>query len=194
MLRYFLPSLILVFGLTLLSCGQQRFFRPLQNARTQTVCVDGTCYQQSSSVVVNRPIISRSTITTAYPQATSVIVQPKPQHIDLPAPTAAPKAEVSISETSGDSFRQSLLAAAIQSANKNEIKRVDVLRLRVALLSPAFRKHAEDLAVTQMYFHDPSLALTEAGTVDRVAINWSQLMEFLVKLLPLIFDLLKVIG
>jgi hypothetical protein len=179
MLRYFLPSIILVFGLTLLSCGQQRFFRPLQTVVQQRhpVCVD--CLP---------------TVYYTPPQATSVIVQPKPQHIDLPAPTVAPIAEVAISETSGDSFRQSLLAAAIQSANKNEIKRVDVLRLRVALLSPAFRKHAEDLAVTQMYFHDPSLALTEAGTVDRVAINWSQLMEFLVKLLPLIFDLLKVIG
>jgi hypothetical protein len=180
MFRYFLPSLVLVFGLTLLSCGQQRFFRPLQNARTHTVCVDGTCYQQSSAVVVNRPIVSRSTVTTAYPR-----FEP------LPAPTAA---EVAISETSGDSFRQSLLSAAIQAANKNEIKRVDVLRLRVALMSPAFRKHAEDLAVTQMYFHAGELAIGSDGTIDRVSVDWSRTIEFLAKLIPLILELLKVIG
>jgi len=190
MFRYFLPSIILVFGLALLSCGQQRFFRPVQTIvqQRQPICVDcGPQVVRSRSVVVTKPV------TYAAPQATSVIVQP-PRFDPLPEPTIAPTVSNSVAQTSGDSFRQSLLSAAIQAANKNEIKRVDVLRLRVALMSPAFRQRAEDLALTQMYFHAGELAIGSDGTIDRVSVDWSRTIEFLAKLIPLILELLKVIG
>ncbi|MEL7338767.1 MAG: hypothetical protein AAFN70_21455, partial [Planctomycetota bacterium] len=71
----------------------------------------------------------------------------------------------------------------------------DAMRIRVAMLSPAFRKYAEDLAVTQMAFYDgergPTLARTATGKIDRTAIDWDGLASFLERFLPLLMDLLN---
>jgi hypothetical protein len=45
-----------------------------------------------------------------------------------------------------------------------------------------------------MYFHAGELAIGSDGTIDRVSVDWSRTIEFLAKLIPLILELLKVIG
>lgn len=108
-------------------------------------------------------------------------------------PEAAVQTE--IVEASVDrSFHRSIIKAALVAQERGEISRLDVIRLRFAMLSPAFRKHAEDLAVLQMYFHDGNLPLNVDGTVNRSNIDWSKLMEYLIKLLPLFLEILRLLG
>jgi hypothetical protein len=62
------------------------------------------------------------------------------------------------------------------------------------MLSPAFRAHAEELAVTQMYFSgDDGVPMTD-GIVDRAAIDWDGLLAFLEALVPILLRLLEIIG
>jgi len=103
------------------------------------------------------------------------------------------KTEVQIVEAADKGFHRQLILAAIDAAKSGEIKRVDVIRLRIGLMSPAFREHCEDLAVTQMYFSGGDLPMTEAGVVDRASIDWGSLAAFLEKLLPLILKLLEIL-
>jgi hypothetical protein len=90
---------------------------------------------------------------------------------------------------------QVAVAKAVRSARKNgDLSVRQAIKLRVALISPAFKKKAEDLAVTQMAFGqgdgDAPLPRTEAGAIDRAAIDWDGLIGFLEKLLPLLLQLL----
>jgi hypothetical protein len=109
-------------------------------------------------------------------------------------PEAAVKTEIVEASLTEKTFHRSVIKAALVSAERNEISRLDVLRIRMAMLSPAFRKHAEDLAVLQMYFHDGNIPLNVDGTVNRSSIDWSKLMEYLIKLLPLFLEILKLLG
>lgn len=91
-------------------------------------------------------------------------------------------------------FKRSILKA-VRTAKKNgDITAAQSIRLRVALMSPAFQRKAEDLAVTQMAFgqsdDDAPLPTNEDGSVDRTAIDWEGLGNFLMKLLPLLLELL----
>ena len=90
---------------------------------------------------------------------------------------------------------QSAVAKAVRSARKSgKLSVRQAIKLRVALISPAFKKKAEDLAVTQMAFgqsdEDAPLPRTADGSIDRTAINWDGLIGFLEKLLPLLLQLL----
>lgn len=90
---------------------------------------------------------------------------------------------------------QSALGKAVRSARqKGAISARQAIRLRVALIAPAFRQRAEDLAVTQMAFgqsgDDEPLPRSDDGTVNRAAIDWDNLLSFLEKLLPLLLQLL----
>ena len=108
---------------------------------------------------------------------------------DFERTVTAEVAPVEIREAS-NSFHRELIRAASKSP---EVKRIEVVRLRIALMSPAFRAHCEDLAVTQMYFSGGELPMTEAGVVDRGRIDWESLTAFLEKLLPLILMLLEIL-
>lgn len=93
-----------------------------------------------------------------------------------------------------DRFQLSIAKAVKSARQKGDISARQAIRLRVALIAPAFRKKAEDLAVTQMAFgqsdDDAPLPRTETGAVDRAAIDWDGLIGFLEKLLPLLLQLL----
>jgi len=101
-----------------------------------------------------------------------------------------------VSEQVADrSFQRNVIKAAQEAARKGDISRIDALKLRIAFLSPAFRQHAEDLAVLQMYFYDASaLPLSADGVIERGNIDWSKLMDYLIKLLPLFLEILRLIG
>ena len=96
-------------------------------------------------------------------------------------------------------FRTAVNKAASALVQEGELTRLQALRLRIAMRSPAFRKHAEDLAIIQMYYSgDPQTAdylpMDETGVVVRGSINWEGLMAFLKAFLPMLLELLQILG
>ncbi len=91
-------------------------------------------------------------------------------------------------------FHKGVVKAVGAAVRKGELSRSASIRIRVAMLSPAFRKHAEDLAVIQMAFSGDDVPVNDDGTLNRAGINWEELIIFLEKLLPLILKLLEFIG
>ena len=92
-------------------------------------------------------------------------------------------------------FHRSVIQSAIKASKAGEIRRTDVVRLRVAMMSPAFRQHAEDLAVMQMSASgSDNTPIGADGKVDRASIDWEKLLAFLEKLLPIILQLIDAFG
>ncbi len=112
---------------------------------------------------------------------------------DFGQPATAPTARaVEVSEAP---FHRAVLKAATELVRKGELRRVDMIRLRVAMLSPGFRKHAEDLAVVQMSASgSDNVPIGDDGRVDRASINWEGLLAFLEKLIPLLLALLDALS
>jgi hypothetical protein len=106
--------------------------------------------------------------------------------------TPPPKQDVA-EQVSRNPFRSALLKAADAAARKGELRRLDVVRLRVATLSPAFVERAQELAVVQMSFSGEDLGdlpLDKDGKIEVSRIDWQGLIEFIERLLPLILRLL----
>jgi hypothetical protein len=134
------------------------------------------------------PWVSAQELRITQPQAPSPAVKP---------PVATPKAATSVyKELSENKFRQQLIQAAVSAQKKNEISRLDLLRIRVASFSPALIKKAEDLAVIQMASsgEDGPFSVDDNGEIVRETIDWMGLAAFLEKLIPLILELIKVFG
>jgi hypothetical protein len=93
-------------------------------------------------------------------------------------------------------FRREIVKAAVSAQKKGLIKRLDLVRLRVAVLSPAFLNKAEDLAVVQMAAsgEDGPFETSDSGEIIRETINWEGLTTFLEKLVPLLLALLAAFG
>jgi len=92
-------------------------------------------------------------------------------------------------------FHRNVVKAAMALHKKGEIKRGQLLRLRICMLSPAFRKSAEELAITQMVFSgDEGVPMSADGVVDRAQIDWDKLLEFLEKLIPIILQIISIFG
>jgi hypothetical protein len=89
-----------------------------------------------------------------------------------------------------ESFRKSVIKAAQSLQQKGELKRSEVVKLRVALLSPSFRQRAEDLAVIQMSASGEDVPVDENGLIQRASIDWDKLLAFLEKLIPIILQLI----
>ena len=93
------------------------------------------------------------------------------------------------------SFHKNVIRAAIKLHKKGEIKRSQLLRLRICMLSPAFRNSAEELAITQMVFSGAeNVQMNENGVVERSQIDWDALLEFLEKLVPIIIQIISIFG
>ena len=89
-------------------------------------------------------------------------------------------------------FHRSLVQAAHKMVRDGTLTRAKFVRLRVAMMSPAFRNYAEQLAVIQMAFsNSENVPMTPDGTVDRTAIDWDSLADFLERIIPLILDLIE---
>ncbi len=104
---------------------------------------------------------------------------------------------VMISEVeSKDSFHREMIRAAGKLRVKGELTRGQVIRLRVAMLSPAFRQRAKELAVTQMVFSgsDEPIPMNADGTIDETQIDWDKLADFLERLIPIVLQLLTIFG
>ena len=114
------------------------------------------------------------------------------QNVTVPAEPPAVEMKLPVKSE----FRQAVAAAVKSARKKGEMSARQALKIRVALLSPAFQQRVEDLAVTQMAFAatDEPLPRTADGKVDRANINWSELLVFLEKLLPFILELLDLFA
>jgi hypothetical protein len=99
-----------------------------------------------------------------------------------------------VEQVSNNKFRRALLKAADSAAKKGELRRVDVIRLRVATLSPAFVAQAEQLAVIQMAFSGEDVPLGSDGKIDVASIDWDALLAFIEKLIPLILQLINLFA
>jgi len=100
-------------------------------------------------------------------------------------------------ETSDERFGRVVLSTARQMVREGKMTRRDQLKLRVAMLSPSFRAHAEQLALIQIEFSgevNESVPIGEDGHVQAGSINWEGLAAFLEKLLPLLLKLLEAFG
>jgi hypothetical protein len=92
-------------------------------------------------------------------------------------------------------FHRNVVKAAMALHKKGEMKRGQLLRLRICMLSPAFRKSAEELAITQMVFSGAEgVPMSADGVVDRSQIDWDKLLEFLEKLIPIILQIISIFG
>jgi hypothetical protein len=95
-----------------------------------------------------------------------------------------------VEEVSNNKFRSALLKAAQSAAKSGELRRIDVIRLRVATLSPAFLEQAQELAVIQMAFSGEEVPTDADGKIEVSRIDWEGLISFLERLIPLILKLL----
>ena len=95
-------------------------------------------------------------------------------------------------------FHRQVIRSAVEASKKPDsgVSRRDVIRLRVAMLSPAFREHAEQLAVTQLFFNGSDVPMNEDGTVAMDEIKWDadQWAAFLEKLVPILLMLLRMFA
>lgn len=95
-------------------------------------------------------------------------------------------------------FHRQVIRSAVEASKKPDsgVSRRDVIRLRVAMLSPAFREHAEQLAVTQLFFNGSDVPMNEDGTVAMEEIKWdsAEWMAFLEKLVPILLMLLRMFA
>jgi hypothetical protein len=103
-------------------------------------------------------------------------------------------AESVVAEARSD-FHRALIVAARNRVKAGEMSRRDLMRLRIAMLSPAFAEHAEDLAVIQMSASgSDDVPLDASGQVDRARIDWEAIAAFLERLVPLIIQLIGIFG
>jgi hypothetical protein len=107
--------------------------------------------------------------------------------VSLQPSTAVAQSPV-VEEVSNNKFRSALLKAAQEAAKKGELKRIDVVRLRVATLSPAFLERAEMLAKVQMSASGEDIPMGEDGKIE--IRDWSEFASFLERLLELILKLI----
>lgn len=110
----------------------------------------------------------------------------------LPPAATGNKPPAAIIEANGDAFHSSVIRAAIELHKKGELKRGELIKLRVAMLAPGFRAQAKQLAVVQMATSgSDSVPLSDDGTVDEVAIDWAGVASFLQAFIPLLLQLIN---
>jgi hypothetical protein len=102
---------------------------------------------------------------------------------------------------SDDKFHRSVIKAAQKLVRDKKLSRLDMVKLRMAMLSPAFREKAQELAVLQMTCSgsdligtNPALPVDDDGTLIVASIDWDAIIAFIEKLIPLIMQLIQIFG
>lgn len=150
-----------------------------------------TVYQQRALLpTVQRTYIQPSPVATIDPAVLPTYTQASTVSTfatsgSLPAPTA---------EEVRSDFHRSFIKAVQSAARKGEINRVQALRLRAAMLMPAFRAQAEEMAVIQIVASGEESSGVEFGEGGEVSIDWDALLAFLEKLIPIILQLITIFS
>lgn len=93
-----------------------------------------------------------------------------------------------VQQMSVNPFRRELLKAITAGVAKKEITRAQAMTLRGACFSPAFLKQAEGIAKVQMAMSGEDVEENADGKIE--VRDWSAFLDFLVKLLPILLDLI----
>jgi hypothetical protein len=100
-------------------------------------------------------------------------------------------------KTAAESFKSELAKAINTQRKAGKISFRDAIKLRVAMLSPAFVERAHELAVTQVAFSgeaSDAVPMDAEGVIQVEGINWEGLTKFLEAIIPLILTLIKAFG
>ena len=161
----------------------RRLFRGTRTTQQPTsyVCENGVCYQMAAPVV-----------TYAQPLAYQ---KPEPVAATTPTPVSV-SVDIPIEEVKDNPFHREVIKAAVGAQRAGKITRIELMKLRVAMLAPAFRERAEELALIQVSSSGEELPFkfNEDGSIDKASINWEGLAAFLERLVPIILMLLKAFG
>lgn len=198
----------------------QLFRRNIQRTRVATVespCPGGTCVTSQSA----RQVVRGAQVAPVFVPVTLVApVQPQPKLAPVVVPISSSGSTFGLGEvsvlkpveipdfvlaqiddaplqTARDSFRSNLVKAVAKERKAGKITMRDAVRLRVAMMSPAFIERAHDLAVTQVAFSgeaSEAIPMSDDGTIQVEGINWEGLAKFLEAILPLLLTLLKAFG
>lgn len=190
------PKITILFCLLLGVLAQQCSAQVLRLPRLRAVphvsySVPHVVFAQACSGPNCQPAAAPVFTTVALPSIVTQVSTP------VTATAMAMSPEVTQAElSSGNNFSRAIVKAAVAAQRSGTISRVDLFRLRVAMLSPSFRQQAEELAIIQMAAsgEETPFQYAEDGTIIRTAIDWEGLAAFLEKLLPLILTLLKAFG
>jgi H+/gluconate symporter-like permease len=98
-----------------------------------------------------------------------------------------PKADV-VQQMAANPFRRELLKAITAGVANKEITRAQAMTLRTACFAPAFLKRAEEIAKVQMALSGEEVEENAEGKVE--VRDWSAFLDFLIKLLPILLDLI----
>ena len=165
-----------------------------------------TSYVDPFAVVVQEPqppVREIVRYVERNPRVTERVVERETPTISsphLPEPALTPQiveSRVREEMRGGDGFHRQMVKSIRTARQKKIITVKQSVRVRTALLSPAFRKEAQALVVTQMSFsgvHDTLVEYDENGNIVETAIDWSGFADFLERILPLIVDLLARFG
>jgi len=177
--------------------------RPVQSAPAVIRVTPQPVYQPIRPTLAP-PIRSQSIIEPQSSAPTFGLGEPSQDDLtDLNIPPyilaqiAEPEA-VKPQQVSGkEGFRINLSKAIVEQRKAGKITTRDAVRLRVAMLSPAFQDRAMDLAVAQVAFSGDvadAVPVDDEGVVQVDGINWAGLAKFLEALVPLLLTLLKAFG
>ena len=162
----------------------RRLFRGSRTTQQPTsyVCENGVCYP------VTAPVVS-------YVQPLAY-QKPEPVAATAPTPVSFVSFDIPIEEVKDNPFHREVVKAAVAAQRAGKITRIELMKLRVAMLAPAFRERAEDLALTQMAAsgEEVPFKVADDGSIDRASIPWNDIAAFLERLVPIILMLLKAFG
>ncbi len=117
--------------------------------------------------------------------------EPSPaQPAPIPDPTITPvDDDIVVEASAGDTFHRNVIKSAIKARRDGKISRKELRRIRIAMISPAFREQAKELAEIQMLSSDGADKIPRIGE----NIDWDALLAFIEKLIPLILKLIDAI-
>lgn len=110
---------------------------------------------------------------------------------------SAPAVAMHTIEARAGSFHKTVVKAAIKAQQEGQITRLELMRIRMAMLSPALRMKAEEVAIMQIVASaEESIPFRydEDGNLIREAIDWEGLIGFIERLIPIILMLVKIFG
>ena len=83
-------------------------------------------------------------------------------------------------------FRAAVIKSGEQAVRSGELSRMDLMRLRLATMSPKVLEKMHQAAAEQV--------LSDGMAASYGAIDWNQLLAFIKELLPIILELIKLFS